>query len=369
MKFHFFAASLLFMSGLLASGTEQAWARGTVKKATAKSTKHTQKGKAPVRRLVHGRQKTIAPTLLNPQAEFEDIDAESVALNSALAAGPDNPATRQKLVELALRAARAAEKALSRGDDTLFASFVSQFPRRFAETRPGLEAMSDRGVGAADYALGAIDLHGLGGDRSIDRACSRFASAVGKGFGGARFRHAQCIEERDPAQALALLTEAADAGHVAANERLGRICLEIAPPDVACAQSRLGRASRDGRASATALLAWMLADGLGGTPDPMRAATLYAEAGKKGELSALNNLGELYEKGRGVARNETAAFEHYLAAAGKGFPPSQFNVGRLYAAGRGTERNVGEARRWLRQAEASGINQATTILEALEGDD
>lgn len=355
--------------GLTGPGSDSAWAGTKARKPAAKSAKHTHKGKAPVSRLVRAQQQTIALSPINPQDEFQDIASDAMGLASILAVNPDDSRASQKLTELSLRAVRAAEKALSRGDDALFSAYSDLFQRRFADTRTGLETMSERNIGAADYALGVIDLHGLAGERSIDRACRHFASAIDKGFNGARFRHAQCIEEDNPAQALALLRDAADAGHVAANERLGRICLEASPPDAACAQAHLGRASREGRASATALLGWMLAEGLGSSPEPVRAAALYAEAGKRGETSALNNLGELYEKGRGVERNDVAAYEHYLAAARKGFPPGQFNLGRLYAAGRGTGRDLDEARHWLKLAAAAGIDQANRILDTLDAGD
>lgn len=289
-------------------------------------------------------------------------------MQNALAVTPDDTQANQKLAELALRALRSAEKALSRGNDALFTAYAGQFPRRFGGTRPALENMAARGIGTADYVLGVIELHGLEGAKSVERACLRFAAAVEKGFAGARFRYAQCIEDSDPARAVNLIREAADAGHVAANERMGRICLEAEPPDAACALARLERAARDGRASATTLLGWMHAEGISGTPDPARAAKFYAEAATKGENSARNNLGELYEKGRGVTRDETAAFGHYLAAAREGFPPGQFNVGRLYMAGRGTARDPEEARRWLEQAEKAGIPQAHEILRLLDQD-
>ena len=359
------AACLLLALGLIALPSDSAWAKTNPKTPTAKNQKLKQKPQATAKRSGKAKQKTVAPAQLDPRTEFEVIEEESAALNNALAVAPDDAQANQKLSELALRAARAGEKALSRGDDAMFAAYLAQFPRRFASTRPGLENMAGRGVGAAEYALGAIELHGLFADKNLEQACARFATALRKGFGGAKFRHAQCIEESDPATALTLLREAADAGHVAAAERLGRICLEAEPPDTACATSRLERAARDGRASATALLGWMHAEGIGGKVDLARAAKLYAEASLKGEPSAQNNLGELQEKGRGIARNEKAAFENYLAAARNGYPPAQFNVGRLYAAGRGIERNKDEARRWLAEAEKAGVLPARQLLDIL----
>lgn len=363
-KFYRIATCLLLTLGLIVGYGETAWAKP--KKAAANAQKHKQKTKAAGQGSQRPKQNIVAPAQLDPTTEFAVIDEDAAMLNNALAVTPDDPAANQKLAELALRAVRAAEKALSRGDEAMFASYGNQFRRRFADTRPGLENMSGRGVAAADYALGAIELHGLLGEKNIERACSRFAAALDKGFGGAKFRHAQCIEERDPGRAFALLREAADAGHVAASERLGRICLEADPPDAACATARLERAARDGRASATTLLGWMQAEGIGGPPNPARAAKLYAEAAQRGEPSAGNNLGELYETGRGVAKDEKAAFENYLAAAKSGFPPGQFNVGRLYAAGRGTQRNKTEARRWLAEAEKAGIAPARQLLDLLD---
>lgn len=354
--------------GLTFAPIDPSWAKTRPKKAATKTQKHKSRTKAATIRSgkLQAKKTVVAPVHLDPKAEYDLIDEDALALHNALAVAPDDNQANQKLAELALRALRSAEKAISRGDDALFAAYAGQFPKRFTESRPALENMATRGIGVAEYALGVIELHGLDGAKNVDRACLRFAAAVEKGFAGARFRHAQCIEESDPARALVLIREAADAGHVAANERMGRICLDAEPPDVACATAHLERAARDGRASATTLLGWMHAEGVYGMPDPARAAKLYAEAARKGETSAHNNLGELYEKGRGIAKNEAAAFEHYLAAAQQGFPPGQFNVGRLYAAGRGTKQNTDEARHWLEQAEKAGIPQAQEILRLLE---
>lgn len=359
---------MLIALGLTFVPVDPSWAKTKPKKAATKAQKHKSGTKAAKIRSGKTQLKkaAVTPVQLDPKAEYNLIDEDALALNNALAVAPDDKHANQKLAELALRSLRAAEKALSRGDDALFAAYAGQFPKRFADSRPALENMAAREIGVAEYVLGVIELHGLDGAKNVDQACLRFAAAVEKGFAGARFRHAQCIEESNPARALALIREAADAGHVAANERMGRICLDAEPPDVECATAHLERAARDGRASATTLLGWMHAEGINGAPDPARAAKLYAEAARKGEPSAHNNLGELYEKGRGVAKNETTAFEHYLAAAQAGFPPGQFNVGRLYAAGRGAKQNSEEARRWLEQAEKAGISQAQEILRLLE---
>lgn len=347
-------------TGLIAMPADDAWAKAKARKAGKKAVK-------PKTKVAKPKTSSAVPVQLDPAAELEIIIGEAIVQRAALGgADPEGPPARQKLAELALRAARAAERALSRGDENLFSAYRQQIESQFEGTYPNLEKMSARGVGAADYALGTFALHGILEERNVERACTHFAAALGKGFNGAKFRHAQCVEESDPARAYDLLQEAAESGHVAATERLGRICLEATPPDAACAFARLERAARDGRASARTLLGWMHAEGIGGKVDLARAAKYYGEAAKMGEPSAHNNLGELHEKGRGVAKDPRKAFEHYLAAASAGFPPAQFNVGRLYAAGRGTAPNSAEARRWLGEAAKAGITPARQILDMLD---
>ncbi len=342
------------------------------RKTTAQASKSKSKARAAASKsraakaLKHSKPKVALLPQLDPVAEMELIGEEALGLSNLLGSRPDDGQSQQKLAELALRAARGAERALSRGDDSLFGAYRELIRTRMTGTRPGLEAMAARGIGAAEFALGTFELHGLFDERSIERACPRFAAALEKGFGGAKFRHAQCIEAGDPARALTLFRDAANAGHAAAIERLGRICLDAEPPDATCAFEQLERAAREGRASARSLLGWMHAEGIGGKVDLERAGQYYRDAAGRGEPSARNNLGEFHERGRGVAQDEKAAFEHYLAAAQAGFPPGQFNVGRLYVAGRGTAKNPDEARRWLNLAAKAGIAPAQGILDMLD---
>lgn len=365
-QYYRIAACMSLALGLAMAHTGNAIA--AKQKTAAPSAK--QKAKATPAKSRAGKQKSKAkapgPALLDPVTELEIINGEAIALSNALTGNPDDRQPQQKLALLALRSARAAERALSRGDEDLFIAYRAQFGKHFAGTRPDLEAMAGRGIGAAEYALGALDLHGMLGERDVERACTHFAAALDKGFGGAKFRHAQCIEEKEPERALTLMREAADAGHVGAIERLGRICLDANPPDAACAYARLERASREGRLSATTLLGWMHAEGVGGKVDLARAARLYREAADQGEASAQNNLGEFYERGRGVGQDPAKAFDYYLSAAVTGFPPAQFNLGRLYATGKGTPKDLVEARRWMGDAAKAGVPQAQQILDFLD---
>jgi TPR repeat protein len=318
-----------------AAGTEPRTARAQTARpgAQAKPAKTAKPAKLPA-----AKQKAPAAAAAQPDevTELEIINGEAIALSGALAAAPDDTELRQKLALLALRAARAAERVLSRGDDDLFTAYRAQFRKHFAATRPGLESMAARGVGAAEFALGVIDLHGMPGERDVARACAHFAAALDRGFAGARFRHARCIEQKAPERAAALMREAADAGHVGAMEQLGRSCLDARPPDAACARTRLERAAREGH------------------PERHHAAGLDASRRHR------------RQGGPGACRGLLPRGRRDLLAALAGFPPAQFNLGRLFATGQGTARDLEQARHWLGEAAKAGIAPARLLLDHLD---
>jgi TPR repeat protein len=308
------------------------------------------------------------PATQDQVAEWRQIDQESRRLLEVVKTKPKDVPSRQGLADLAVRSAAAAELALARGDEDLFRAFREQIASRFHETRWRLDQMAGKGNGGADFALGVLALHGILDQRNVEQACGRFAAALQKGFLDARFRHGQCLEEKDPAAARAHYEKAARTGNPAAMERLGWLCMEASQPDIPCATRWLESAAKNGRASAKTLLGWMYVEGIGGQRDLARAAALYREAAQQGDPSAWNNFGELQENGRGVPKDERAAFESYRQAAELGFPAGQFNLGRLYAGGKGVEKNIPEARRWLGKAAKAGIGNAQKILELLEAE-
>lgn len=310
------------------------------------------------------------PTALenDPLTEWELVNGAAIELREKLARRPpDREALRRKLADLALRSAIGAERALAIGNARLFDSYLRQFREQFQDIhwRVGLRAA--RGVAAAKYAAGVLALHGILEPVSVETACRHFAEALDNGYGGAKFRASQCLEETDPARAAELLRGAAANGHPAAAELVGRSCLARKPPDTPCAWDLMTVAAVAGRPSAQSLLGWMYVQGSGGRPaDPDRAARLYLQAARAGDAAAQNNIGELYETGRGVPTDLAQALLWYRNAAEAGFPPAQFNLGRLHAAGSGTARDFTEARRWLEQAERGGIAQAGVLLTWME---
>ena len=170
---------------------------------------------------------------------------------------------RQQIADLAIRSAVGAERALAIGDAALFDSYRTQFREQFptragASTHGASEAMA-RPIRARRCRAARIF-----GPPGVEAACRHFETALAKGYGGAKFRVSQCVRKDDPARAAVLMREAADSGHPAAAELVGRACLEAKPLQAACAWDRLTVAAAAGRPSAQSVLAWMYAQGMGG---------------------------------------------------------------------------------------------------------
>jgi len=213
-------------------------------------------------------------------------------------------------------------------------------------------------------ALGLFYSEGIVAARDSAKGCEQYARAAQGGHSGATYHAALCKANSDPALARRLLERAAQKDHAAAQELIGRACIEGEKKDTACALQWLGRAASRGRPSAMSLLAWLYAS------DPERsdlvmAVFYYRAAADAGDHAAQNNLGELYELGKGVPQDAGLAFSWYARAAEAGFPPSQLNLARLYAAGSGVARNTASAREWAERARQQGQERAQELLDWL----
>jgi TPR repeat protein len=302
----------------------------------------------------------------DPLTEWELVNGAAIEVRAKMRQSDNLEGFRQQLADLAMRSAAGAERALAIGNAALFDAYRMQLREQFPTQRWRLAQMAQRGNGRAAFALGVLALHGIFDPPGVEAACRHFETALAKGYGGAKFRLSQCVAKRDSARAAVLMREAADAGHPAAAELVGRDCLEAKPPQAACAWDRLTLAAAAGRPSAQSLLAWMYAQGLERKADPARAATLYLQAARAGDASAQNNVGILFETGRGTTHDPKLALDWYRKAAEAGFAPAQFNLGRLYAAGTGVAKDYAEARKWLEQAERGGVATARELLDWME---
>jgi TPR repeat protein len=324
------------------------------------------KGKAPKPKASQQKAPAVREAEHDALTEWELVNGAAIELRKRIEKQPRDDALRQQMADLAIRSAIGAERALAIGDASLFDSYRTQFREQFGDTHWRLGRMVRAGNAAAEYAAGVIALHGILEAPEVDAACRHFGGALAKGYAGARFRVSQCLEKDDPPRAATLMRAAADSGHPAAAELLGRACLEAKPPQAACARDRLTVAAAAGRPSAQSVLAWMYAQGVGGNVDPARAARLYVQAARAGDAAAQNNAGELYETGRGVQADPKLALDWYRKAAEAGFAPGRFNLGRLYAAGTGVPQDFAEARKWLELAEGAGIAAARQVLDWMD---
>jgi TPR repeat protein len=349
---------------LMLSGTRYADAAPKKKPAPAAAKKATKK-KNPEKVTEPPPPLAPAPSPEDPKARLAWAESEA-RLQRDSVQRTKSDATRIVLAGIAIEAARDLERALARADIDTAGAFRKVIVDQLHDTRWRLGRLAERGDGGAEFALGVMQLHGVLEQQDPLAACARFAAAWEKRFADSAFRHARCIEEKQPDQAGKVLEVAANAGHAEASERLGRKCLEARPPDATCAASRLEAAAAAGRNASKSLLGWMRAQGIGGPPDLPRAVSLYTAAAEAGDLPAKNNLGELYETGRGVPQDVRRAFVYYREAAEGGFAPGQFNVGRMYASGNGIERDTAAAYRWLRAASKAGIEPAQTLIDWLD---
>ncbi len=220
----------------------------------------------------------------------------------------------------------------------------------------------------ARQAMGFLLERGILLQKDAEKSCVEFIAAAQK-LAPAGWHAAQCLMDAAPEKAWAQMERAAEQGHAAAQEWMGRRFLGqfgAKEDDVVRARAYLVQSASQGRPSAQTLLAYILIAGLGGPVDLARGVRLYTVAAEKGDVNAQNNLGELHETGRGVTRNIDDAIRWYERAADQGFAPAQFNAGRLWAIGIGGKNDAAKARAFLLQAETNGVLQARLVLDWLD---
>lgn len=294
------------------------------------------------------------------------LNQEADRQRALIGKAPQDEQLRLNIAVLAVQATRDFEDAQAIGDASTSTALRQLIEKKMADSRWRLNWMSQHNLNGADFALGVLSQQGILEDKNAVVARQRFEQAWSRGFLDAAYRLAGCYRDKQAGQADALLRMAADAGHAAASEQVGRGCLESKPSDSKCALRYLSASASSGRASAKSLLGWMHAQGAGVERDAFLAEKLYLEAAAAGDQSARNNLGELYETGRGVKEDAARAFENYRQAAEAGFVPAQFNLGRMYAAGTGTERDFVKSRLWLGRALQGGVQPAKQMLDWLD---
>jgi TPR repeat protein len=282
-------------------------------------------------------------------------------------AAPAAAATPDDLAAPTIRQAAELDAALASGDVARARALEEQIRALGASSMTAVEHQAQSGDPDARFAAGLLLSRGLLAPKDTAAACRYFVQAAETGHVAGEYHGALCLLGADPARAARLMKDAAARSHPAAQEAIGRACLDGRTRNLDCAVRNLAAAARAGRPSAQSLFAWMHSMGVGVEREPITALALYLVAARQGDLAAQNNLGELYETGVELAleKNPRRAALWYEGAARGGFGPAQYNLGRLYAAGIGVEYDVGLARLWLGKAEASGVPAASELLGQL----
>ena len=275
---------------------------------------------------------------------------------------PDDPAAP------AIGHAAELDAALASGD-ALRASALEEKIRALSDSSmAAIERQAQAGNPDARFAAGLLLSRGLLVKKDVTRACGYFTQAAASGHVAGEYHAALCLLGADPARAARLMQEAAARSHPAAQEAIGRACLDRRTRNLDCAVRNLAAAAKAGRPSAQSLFAWMHSMGVGVEREPITALALYLVAARQGDLAAQNNLGEIYETGieQALQKNPRRAALWYEGAARGGFGPAQYNLGRLYASGIGVDYDARLARLWLVKAEAWGVPAAAELLRRLQ---
>lgn len=294
-------------------------------------------------------------------AELEALIAEQ--RNAIKTAGRDETA-RRNLGLISVEAANRILQAQSLGRAQQVSTYVTLIRTSLADTLWRVTQLAREEPVRAQAALGLYYADGILVPADLVRGCDHFVKAAGAGQLAAAYRAAQCLAKAEPERAQRWLEQSAVGGNPAAQETMGRACIEGASMDAACAKKWLQPAAAQGRVSAMSVLAWLYARE--GTPESLsQASNLYRAAAEAGDFAAQNNLGELFETGRGVSREPAQALGWYRKSAESGFAPAQFNLARMLAFGMGTERDTAAAREWATRAQGQGIAQAAELLKLI----
>lgn len=333
--------------------------------------------KRPRARMPKARRKPVTQARPAASASIAQLEAADLAKRTAselealiarqrdvVRQSPRDEAARRNLGLLSVEAANRVLDAQSMGRTQELSAYVSLIRNSLADTLWRVNQLAREFPVRAQAALGLYYAEGILLPADPVRGCEFFQRAADSGHVAAAYRASQCHRISEPARAQQWLEQSARGGNPAAQETLGRACIEGASLDAACAKKWLEPAAATGRVSAMSVLAWLYAREA--TPATMaRAADLYRAAAGAGDPAAQNNLGELYETGRGVARDTSQALVWYRKSAEGGFGPAQFNLGRLLAFGIGTERDSAAARVWAAKAQDQGIAQAAELLKLI----
>lgn len=296
------------------------------------------------------------------------LEVEVAAARQILSTNPRHAEARERLARAAVVLIDLLLSAEAVGDTAKAERLAQMLRKDLQDTGLRVQKMSQNGNLKASQATGFLFAHGIFLQKDANKACGEFVAAAEK-FPSAGWHAARCLMEVLPEKAWDNMERAAQRGHAAAQEWMGRRLLGefgTREKDFAGARAYLTQSASQGRPRAQTLLAYLLVNGDGGPVDVPRATRLYRLAADQGDVNAQNNLGEIYETGRDTGADLNEALRWYERAAEQGLGSAQFNAGRLWAVGVGERKDPARARALLLQAEGNGIVQARQVLDWLD---
>ena len=183
-----------------------------------------------------------------------------------------------------------------------------------------------QGYASGQYSLGMAYLWGEGTAVDTGLAAHYLELAAEQGLTIAKLDLGALLLEEgagidpDPARALSLFHEAAEAGNAQAMFNLGFLHMtgRAVPPDDDAAFQWFTQALAAGYTPAVSYLAGFYAEGSVVDEDPQEAARLATAGAQAGDAYGHYILGHLAEHGLGREADTAQAIDHYTAAAGLG---------------------------------------------------
>jgi len=324
--------------------------------------------KAKARATKPSRPAIFAPGYRPDPVDEKSLDTDVAAARRIVTVKSNDVEARERLARASVVLIDWLLRAEAVGDRDKVQRFTQKLKQDLHDTGWRVQNMSQRGDLLARQATGFLLGRGVLLKQNQEKSCTEFIAAADK-LAPAGWHAAQCLIEASPEKAWVQMKRAAERGHAAAQEWMGRRCLgEFGgkEKDFACARAYLTQSASLGRSQAQTLLAFLLITGQGGQVDVARAISLYKLAAEQGDVNAQNNLGEIHEMGRGVTKNLDEAIGWYERAAAGGLGSAQFNAGRLWAVGVGLKADPVKARALLQQADRNGVPQARQVLDWLD---
>lgn len=239
-----------------------------------------------------------------------------------------------------------------------------------------LEKMAAQGDSRAETAIGNVYVQALGVPRNMKKAAEWYKKAADHGQADAMILlgmlHLDGYGiEKDEAAGLDYFNLALDKGFSPAAAVLSSLYHQGhgVGKDETRSREYFDRATKMSTPDELVGSGSMLLYGLNAPRDEETGVKLLAFSAKKGYIPAQFVLGEYYwslPNGRDTRINNAKALEWHLKAASQEFDQSQLRVADLYLGTFGVRMDLTKAAYWLKQAAASGNDEAQSKLDSFK---